>query len=111
MKMKRYETAQEVYEELIIPSILERFRVVREQLHPDVEFINDLELDSLDLNDLICEIEDRWGGELVNNDKTETVSKYQAACMGTAMQMAECVKELIDMKLNEDNNDTEMSKV
>lgn len=93
--MKTY-TNEEIYEQLLVPSILERFRVTKDDIKPETTFVDDLGLDSLDLADLACEIEERYGAELVNNEKPATVKIYQTACMGTLNDMVEAIQHLIE---------------
>ena len=94
--MKTYD---EVYE-LLTESILARFRVKREQIVPEAKIKEDLELDSLDMADLICEIEDRYGEELVPNDDKDVVGKYQVASSGTIDDMVKFLLEVVNKKEN-----------
>lgn len=103
--MKTYD---EVYE-LLSKSILERFRVVKDQLGPDVKLKDDLELDSLDMADLLCEIEDQYGKEIIdgfNGDK-ELQQKWYEAYNGTMDDMCKFFLEAIN-KL-EEQDDSKMS--
>lgn len=94
--MKTYD---EVYQ-LLCESILARFRVTKDQLKPEAKLMEDLKLDSLDFADLICEIEDRYGQELVPNDDNEIVDAYHKACAGTMRDMTEFLLEIVNKEEN-----------
>jgi acyl carrier protein len=48
-------------EEKVIELIIEQLNVTREQCVPEASFINDLGADSLDLMELIMEMEEQYG--------------------------------------------------
>ena len=63
-------TRQEVYETLVVPALVERFQLLPEEISFNSHFKNDLKLDSLDLVDFLCEVEDMYDGNNIL-DKSE----------------------------------------
>lgn len=98
--MKTYD---EVYE-MLVESLLARFRVKREDLKPTTKLRADLKLDSLDIIDLLCEIEDRYGEELVDNDNKELAKRFYTAINGTMQDTANFFLEVINEKEKEKDN-------
>lgn len=113
--MKTYEDVWKI----LTTSMLERFRVTEEQLVPTTSFKEDLELDSLDMTDLLCEIEDQYGCELINTssmndanvskEEKELAMGWYEAANGTMDDMCKYLLKVIN-KIEEEN-DSKMSKV
>lgn len=55
-------------EEKVIELIIEQLNVTREQCVPEASFINDLGADSLDLMELIMEMEEQYGVSISDED-------------------------------------------
>jgi acyl carrier protein len=55
-------------EEKVIAIIMEQLDVTREECKPEASFIDDLGADSLDLVELIMEMEENFGLEIADNE-------------------------------------------
>jgi acyl carrier protein len=55
-------------EEKVIMIIMEQLDVTREECSPEASFIDDLGADSLDLVELIMEMEENFGLEIADNE-------------------------------------------
>jgi acyl carrier protein len=55
-------------EEKVIAIIMEQLDVTREECKPEASFIDDLGADSLDLVELIMEMEENFGIEIADNE-------------------------------------------
>ena len=80
-------TFDEIYNNILVPSITARFTIDKSKIKPEASFKKDLELDSLDMVDLICEIEDKYGKELIDDSDEKTVEEFQRTSTGTLADM------------------------
>lgn len=65
---KSYKRGNMEIEEKVIEVIMEQLDVTREQCLPEASFINDLGADSLDLMELIMEMEENFGVEISDEE-------------------------------------------
>jgi acyl carrier protein len=63
-------------EEKVIELIIEQLNVTREQCVPEASFINDLGADSLDLMELIMEMEEQYGVS-ISDDELQNIRTIQ----------------------------------
>lgn len=63
-------------EEKVIELIIEQLNVTREQCVPEASFINDLGADSLDLMELIMEMEEQFGVS-ISDDELQNIRTIQ----------------------------------
>ena len=63
-------------EEKVIDLIIEQLNVTREQCVPDASFLNDLGADSLDLMELIMEMEEQFG-VTISDDELQKIRTVQ----------------------------------
>ena len=62
--------------EKVIELIIEQLNVTREQCVPEASFINDLGADSLDLMELIMEMEEQFGVS-ISDDELQNIRSVQ----------------------------------
>ena len=97
-------TRQEVYETLVVPALVERFQLVPEEIALSSHFKNDLKLDSLDLVDFLCEVEDMYDGNIVLDRSEENTKAIYKAARGTVQDIVDVLLIIINDFEKENNN-------
>ncbi|CAK8053573.1 acyl carrier protein [Eupransor demetentiae] len=58
---------EEIYNQLV-PEISKRFEIPRDQIQPSLDFVKDVEVDSIDFVELVLEVEDMFNIEIPDDD-------------------------------------------
>lgn len=91
-------TDKEVYYMYVVPSLVECFPLKKGDIKPSSRFKQDLKLDSMDMLDLLCNIEDKFGKELISTD--EEKAKFQKTFTGTVWDLTIVLTECITTREN-----------
>lgn len=94
--MKTYD---EVFE-LVKNIMLKIFRLKEDQIVPNANLKNELNLDSLDGIDILCELEYLYGTELISSEDKKNKDKFYKAMKGTVNDLVICLMEIINNKEN-----------
>lgn len=97
-------TRQEVYETLVVPALVERFQLLPEEISFNSHFKNDLKLDSLDLVDFLCEVEDMYDGNIILDKSEENTKAIYEAAKGTVRDIVDVLLIIINDFEKENNN-------
>lgn len=94
-------TKTEIYENLIIPSLLDCFPLKKSDISMSSKFKKDLRLDSLDMLDLLCDIEEKHGQTLV--DTEEEKKEFFSAVNGTVSDLVNVIYSCIERRSSNGN--------
>ena len=108
-------TRQEVYETLVVPALVKIFLLVKveisllvqvlpEEISFNSHFKNDLKLDSLDLVDFLCEVEDMYDGNIILDKSEENTKAIYEAAKGTVQDIVDVLLIIINDFEKENNN-------
>lgn len=82
-----FKTKEEIYNAVVL-AIIERFDKPKDSLVLEARLVEDLNLDSLDKVDLLCELEDMYGEELITDENEEDEQSFK----GT-----ETIQDIVDL--------------
>ena len=98
--MTKFNTYEEIYE-IVEESLVNVFEKDRGSIFPDSDFKEDLNLDSLDKVNLLIELEDIYGKELVTDENEEDEQRFYT--VKTPHELTSLVLEIVN-KLNKGEN-------
>ena len=94
-------TKEEIYETLVVPALINCFPLEKSNISMDTKFKEDLKLDSLDMLDLLCDIEENYGEELVSTDDEK--KKFYSAVNGTVSDLVDMLYIVIERRYSNGN--------